>query len=515
MKVNEHFSILFFLVKKKASKDGQAPIWARITVDGDRSEISLGQKILPEYWDQEHENVNLNIHPDRNVAMLLSSAVTQVFLSDKITTNYAFQIASLSSAAQDEFFAEYFEDWKSNPNFSPKNLENHLKRYRCDLRKAPFDMEDKTLLSEAGACSNCIYNSAYLQTLFPELAKDSHCTHNDCYSRKTDADFRRKLDTAIQEFQPAAFIVRPYISGHITSVLAEYSNLSTLNWHEVRYHGEPQPPDREDFEDYNDDEYDEYDEDHETDCESADERYAQAMERFHDLHAEFLEEVEIGQYQKGLLIEESSVRPCHYTIGKDIAQPGKHTAKDVQDAIKNKTVTPEMLEAEIERLDQREARAKELDAKKIRTETYQKYTQHIAEQGPNVQMTQEDALCMRLLVYEALNFGNRRRIDEILSEKSKNKDEHDESSFYTALGLLSDAEFCFMIRIALSSSMSSKYLEGSPAYFIRQTAVAGGVDIMGIENAQQEIADARADRLATRKHELSRLMGRLKKKRTA
>jgi hypothetical protein len=52
-----------------------------------------------------------------------------------------------------------------------------------------------------------------------------------------------------------------------------------LNWHEVRYHGEPQPPDREDFEDYDDDEYGEFDEDHETDCESADERYAQAMEK--------------------------------------------------------------------------------------------------------------------------------------------------------------------------------------------------------------------------------------------
>ena len=88
MKVNEHLSILFFLVKKKASKDGQAPIWARITVDGDRSEISLGQKILPEYWDQEHENVNLNIHPDRNAAMLLSSAVTQMLT--ELKTHYFF-----------------------------------------------------------------------------------------------------------------------------------------------------------------------------------------------------------------------------------------------------------------------------------------------------------------------------------------------------------------------------------------------------------------------------------------
>ena len=160
--------------------------------------------------------------------------------------------------------------------------------------------------------------------------------------------------------------------------MAEYPRISTLNWHEARYHGEPQPPDREDFEDYEDDEYDE---DEETACQSADERYAQAMERFHELRAEFLEEVESGEYQKGLIVEESSIRPCHYTVGKDIAQPGKQTAKDVQDAIKNKTVTPEMLQTEIERLDQRETRAKELDVKKIRTDTYEKYTSHISEEG--------------------------------------------------------------------------------------------------------------------------------------
>ncbi|WP_298712602.1 hypothetical protein [Chitinophaga sp.] len=41
MKVNEHLSILFLLVMKKSDKQNRAPIWARITIDGLRSEISL------------------------------------------------------------------------------------------------------------------------------------------------------------------------------------------------------------------------------------------------------------------------------------------------------------------------------------------------------------------------------------------------------------------------------------------------------------------------------------------
>lgn len=89
MKVNEHLSILFFLVKKKASKDGQVPIWARITVDGDRSEISLGQNILPKYLGQEHENVNLDTHPNKKEAVLLSTAISQT-LTDLKTHYFSF-----------------------------------------------------------------------------------------------------------------------------------------------------------------------------------------------------------------------------------------------------------------------------------------------------------------------------------------------------------------------------------------------------------------------------------------
>ncbi len=75
MKVNEHLSILFFLVKKKSDKAGRAPIWARITINGQRSEISLGQKIIPLYWNQEHQNVDLDVHPDKKLAKQISQAV--------------------------------------------------------------------------------------------------------------------------------------------------------------------------------------------------------------------------------------------------------------------------------------------------------------------------------------------------------------------------------------------------------------------------------------------------------
>jgi hypothetical protein len=60
MRVSENLSILFLLEKSEMSKDGRAPIYARITLNGQRKEISLGIKIFPEQWDQESSRVSGN-----------------------------------------------------------------------------------------------------------------------------------------------------------------------------------------------------------------------------------------------------------------------------------------------------------------------------------------------------------------------------------------------------------------------------------------------------------------------
>ncbi len=53
MKVNEDLSILFWLKRQKASKEGLVPIYVRITVKGGRTEFSSGKKIHPDHWDEE------------------------------------------------------------------------------------------------------------------------------------------------------------------------------------------------------------------------------------------------------------------------------------------------------------------------------------------------------------------------------------------------------------------------------------------------------------------------------
>ncbi|MEP2669062.1 MAG: tyrosine-type recombinase/integrase [Cyclobacteriaceae bacterium] len=58
MNFNQTFSILFWLKKAKMNKQGLVPIWARITVDGQRAEFSTQKQIFPKFWDAENNKVN-------------------------------------------------------------------------------------------------------------------------------------------------------------------------------------------------------------------------------------------------------------------------------------------------------------------------------------------------------------------------------------------------------------------------------------------------------------------------
>lgn len=87
MKVNKDLSVLFLLEKSKATEQEPVPITIRLTVQGTRREISLGQKILPLYWDQESENVNLETHPNKKEAALLYSTIAQA-LNDLKTHHF-------------------------------------------------------------------------------------------------------------------------------------------------------------------------------------------------------------------------------------------------------------------------------------------------------------------------------------------------------------------------------------------------------------------------------------------
>ena len=59
MKSNQKLSLMFWLFKAKATKkDGKAPLYVRITVDGLDDEMSLNCKVFPDHWNTQFKRVS-------------------------------------------------------------------------------------------------------------------------------------------------------------------------------------------------------------------------------------------------------------------------------------------------------------------------------------------------------------------------------------------------------------------------------------------------------------------------
>lgn len=55
--MNRTFTLLFYLKRTKIDENGKAPIYCRITVDGERAEISIKRSIEPARWNPESNRV--------------------------------------------------------------------------------------------------------------------------------------------------------------------------------------------------------------------------------------------------------------------------------------------------------------------------------------------------------------------------------------------------------------------------------------------------------------------------
>lgn len=101
MKVLQNLSILIWANPSKKDKNGFYPLNARITIDGKRSEISIGKKVHPEKWDKifgmlkgkdlESKTFNSHLHQvksDINVHFLNLSAITEKVSPQLLSDTY-------------------------------------------------------------------------------------------------------------------------------------------------------------------------------------------------------------------------------------------------------------------------------------------------------------------------------------------------------------------------------------------------------------------------------------------
>lgn len=94
------FSVHFILKKDKMDKDGFAPIYAKITLNNQRIELSLNKKVLPKHWLSKEEIAKPNTEESKLTNTLIDGMKTKLYLiySSLLSTNETLNAQNFKAA---------------------------------------------------------------------------------------------------------------------------------------------------------------------------------------------------------------------------------------------------------------------------------------------------------------------------------------------------------------------------------------------------------------------------------
>lgn len=501
----------------------QVPAMIRELTDSQVTELQLSENLQRENPHPLHESQavlmlqNSGMTIDKIAARLgksktfvfsriklagLIEVLQQIFLANKITINEAFEIARLSPASQYELYEQYCTNWEDE-GFELDNISYIIRRFKYDLHQAPFDIKDKTLNPEMGACGRCPFNSATIRSLFPELSKEAVCSNAACYKIKCSAHLGRQIAETVLQMKPQALVYSTQWSADtetLINTMPEIADLPRFYRWDISPVSAPEPPKQEEYTETEEEDGQEY---------FNDKGYKQALEEYHaDLEA-FNQAVHEGSVLTAIHIKEASVSFMLFTETKQ-QQTGSTTtvtAKEVQAAIKSGAATPEILDAEINRVQTRDQRALELDAEKVQSKIHEQFSGQFGEAENNSGLTEADLMGVRLIVYHSLNYSVRHQVSQAIfnGDETLLSKEH----FSQTLKDLTDAQFSYLIRMAIAGNPDSKSPNYITGWCLYEMAQAAGMDVGAIERQQQAVAEERQNKADARIKDLEIRKGRL------
>lgn len=411
----------------------------------------------------------------------LIQPIKEMFINNVLNIQAATELAGLDTNSQNEFFERHCSDWK-NKGFRLDGLSYLLNQYKFSLEKAPFDSKDKNLIEQAGACTDCPFNSATLESLFPDMEQSSICSNKKCYWSKCSISLENSI-AAILQSERVDILAVPYkLSDMESAILEKFPDLQELpckDFYDLDRYNIPDTPKKEVFT---------------VDKQLDNKAYTQAIESYKSKLEDVQLLIDSGEVKKGIHINGNTARLFYYYATKQRGNTIGITAEDVKSAIKNGTATPELLQQEIERIGAREKRAKELDQIKIQEKLHKLFITENNNLENTTVLTKADQAAARWIILECLPYGIRDKVIKAifprLSFSMLNKVKK-----YQAVAKLTDKQFAFLIRSVLSGLSESKNPEFATSYFLYNVAIESGMDVKAIEAEQGDIAKIRQKRV--------------------
>lgn len=258
----------------------------------------------------------------------------------------ALKVSTFTEADQKMLWKEEFKDEKGKIEIT----NAMMKKYIGDLNDAPFDTKNTELIKAVGACTSCQHNSAANTSLFPESANDAKCMNRECFMKKCDLSFGIELEKAKKD--PTIEIVCDYrgkedklvkkLTADGIKVLEEYNGYREVH--------RPTPPDMEDFED-------EY-----ADVDQRMKAYNKSMDEYKKDMLKYENDNSKGKSIKAFVVTGDDKGKYIYIT---LIRGNKPETKSAAAAVKSGTASHDDIKTEIKRIQDNEARKKELDGEKI------------------------------------------------------------------------------------------------------------------------------------------------------
>jgi ParB family chromosome partitioning protein len=177
-------------------------------------EEAQGFRALLDLPDQQYTIARIGERAGKSVAYIagrlklteLIPDVADAFLVDRITLGHALLIAKLPPAQQQEAFKAAFKStWMGNGQTEMLVPVRELTAWidsnlLLDLKTAPFDRADASLVAEAGSCHECTKRTGANSLLFPESLHDA-CLNGGCWKGKVAAHLAASVERNPQLLQ--------------------------------------------------------------------------------------------------------------------------------------------------------------------------------------------------------------------------------------------------------------------------------------------------------------------------
>lgn len=417
-----------------------------------------------------------------------------MFMMDKMSFHQAVLFSRVPFGDQKQICTNRLpKDWKERENWKlPSWAKDWIDGHERELEDAPFDLTDPTLNPEMGSCVNCPYNSSNTLSLFEDDNDGPTCSNVPCFEIKRDKSFVKTLAEASEQ-PDVVFVAKSYLDSEDQSNInaAEENGINVVyssDWEDAE---PPTQPDWESFYDDNTWEDFETEEEKKEHEEKLRPDFEEAVKEWEEEKAEWAKQLEIGAIKKAFIVGGNGAGTFTYvTLRK---------SEETEDDATDSNSASQSVNAEIEKINSREKRNKELDVEKVWSAIR---TMALADDAKllviDTDLHEVERKALAMAIYSSLDYHWKHEFEEILNVKRH----ADTMKISNAIENITAEQFNILNRMLMISKLFPAYSthEKSGDNYRGYTVALlhNPTAIKEIELQQQEKAEKRADRVKQR-----------------